>query len=217
VAPTGTDLREVVIEGPSGILAVCDSKRDFHPTYNKASGMITFPNGVKVRSISAETPERIRGSNSSWFWFDEICAAPRAQESLEMLLFANRIPSKSGGPPRAFYTTTPKPTQVIIDLIKATKADPQKHRLITGSIFENADNLSQSALHKVEELKGTRLYRQDRETQPVQDLAEESEDPEAPVHRGVLRYGLHPAPARQKDDDRGPFGLHHLGPGPGSG
>ena len=172
IAPTGTDLREVVIEGPSGILAVCDSKRDFHPTYNKASGMISFPNGVKVRSISAETPERVRGSNSSWFWFDEICAAPQAQATLEMLLFANRIPSKDGGPPRALYTTTPKPTQVIIDLIKSTKEDPKKHRLITGSIFENAENLSKSALDKVEELKGTRLYRQEALGEVI-DLSEQ--------------------------------------------
>jgi predicted phage terminase large subunit-like protein len=172
IAPTGTDLREVVIEGPSGILAVCDSKRDFHPNYNKASGLISFPNGVKIRSISAETPDRIRGSNSTFAWVDEIAAAPQAKEALEMLLFANRIPGKGGRPPKMFFTTTPKPTHVIIGLVKECTKDPKRHRLVSGSIFENADNLSQSALHKVEELKGTRLYRQEALGEVI-DLSEQ--------------------------------------------
>jgi predicted phage terminase large subunit-like protein len=162
----------VVIEGPSGILAVCDSKKDFHPTYNKASGLISFPNGVKVRSISCETPDRVRGSNSTFAWVDEIAAAPQAKEALEMLLFANRIPGKRGQPPKMLFTTTPKPTQVIIDLVKECTKDPKRHRLVSGSIFENADNLSSSALHKVEELKGTRLYRQEALGEVI-DLSEQ--------------------------------------------
>lgn len=161
IAPTNTDLKEVLIEGPSGILAVCDMKRDFKPGYNRQSGMLTFPNGVKIRSISAETPERIRGSNSTFAYFDEIAAAPQAREALDMLLFANRIPGKNGGRPKFLYTTTPKPVQVVIDLQKEAAADPQLHRMVTGSIFENADNLSSSALDKVKELEGTRLYRQE--------------------------------------------------------
>lgn len=172
IAPTGTDLREVVIEGPSGILAVCDSKRDFHPTYNKASGLISFPNGVKIRSISAETPDRIRGSNSTFAWIDEIAAAPQAREALDMLLFANRIQGKDGGPPKMLLTTTPKPTQVIVDLVKEGKASPRIHRLVSGSIFENAENLSASALDKVEGLKGTRLYRQEALGEVI-DLSEQ--------------------------------------------
>lgn len=172
VAPTNADLKEVLIEGPSGILAVCDAKKDFSPAYNKQTGIIAFPNGVKIRSISAETPDRIRGSNSTFAYIDEIAAAPQAREALDMLLFANRIPGKNGGRPKFLYTTTPKPTQVIIDLVKEAKADPKLHKLVSGSIFENAANLSQSALDKVKELEGTRLYRQEALGEVI-DLSEQ--------------------------------------------
>lgn len=157
LAPTTADLRETVIEGESGILKVCDQ---LSPSYNKAKMTLQFDNGVKVRAISMEEPDRIRGGNTTCAWVDELCAAPKAQEALDMVLFANRIPGRNG-PPQMIITTTPKAIPAVVSLVKENKESPKQHRFITGAIFDNKENLSKATLDKVEELKGTRLYEQE--------------------------------------------------------
>lgn len=59
VAPTAADVRDVMIEGQSGIMSVFpDSER---PTYQPSLRRVTFANGAIATSYSADEPERLRG------------------------------------------------------------------------------------------------------------------------------------------------------------
>jgi phage terminase large subunit-like protein len=63
IAPTAADARDVMTEGPSGILSVCpDSNR---PTYEPTKRRIVWPNGATATLFLAEEPDRLRGQKLS--------------------------------------------------------------------------------------------------------------------------------------------------------
>lgn len=57
--PTADDLRDVMIEGESGLLAV--SSPSCKPEYIANKGKVIWPNGAKALCITAEKPDRFRG------------------------------------------------------------------------------------------------------------------------------------------------------------
>jgi phage terminase large subunit-like protein len=59
VGPTAADVRDVVVEGESGILAVCPNSN--RPIYEPSKRRLTWPNGVQAAMFSSEEPERLRG------------------------------------------------------------------------------------------------------------------------------------------------------------
>ena len=59
VGPTAAGVRDVMVEGVSGILAV--SRPDFRPEYSPSLSRLTWPNGVIASCFSADEPERLRG------------------------------------------------------------------------------------------------------------------------------------------------------------
>ena len=59
LGPTAADVRDVMIEGPSGILAC--SPPWFMPEYEPSKRQIKWPNGVIAKTFSAEEPNRLRG------------------------------------------------------------------------------------------------------------------------------------------------------------
>jgi hypothetical protein len=59
MAPTAAAIRNVMIEGKSGILAVCPPW--FRPVYAPSLQRVTWPNGVIAECYSADEPERLRG------------------------------------------------------------------------------------------------------------------------------------------------------------
>ncbi len=72
---TASDLRDIMIEGESGILAISpDWER---PKYEPSKARLTWPNGAKALLLSADSPERFRGKQSDSIWLDELgCLAP---------------------------------------------------------------------------------------------------------------------------------------------
>ena len=151
VGPTSRDVRKVMVEGESGILAVCPPWD--YPTYEPSKLMLRWPNGGQAHMYSAEEPNRLRGPNHDAAWCDEISSWQYIDETwsnLEMTLRAGRHPKR-------YITTTPKPKKLLIDIVK----DPST-TVIRGSTFENEDNLAPEFIARIrEKYEGTRFGRQE--------------------------------------------------------
>src|SRR5690606_2935152 len=69
VAETGADARDVMVEGESGILAI--SPPWFQPRYEPSKRRLTWPNGARATTFSAEEPDQLRGPQHHYAWCDE--------------------------------------------------------------------------------------------------------------------------------------------------
>jgi phage terminase large subunit-like protein len=150
VGATADDARDIMIEGESGILAICPQWE--RPEYKPSQRKLIWPNGATSLIFTADEPERLRGKQHSKMWCDEL-AAWRYPDAWTQANFGLRLGSK----PQAVITTTPRPTKLIREIM----ADPGT--LIThGSTYDNRDNLAPSFFSAViRRYEGTRLGRQE--------------------------------------------------------
>jgi len=115
-------------------------------------GELILRNGSRIKLFSADEPERLRGPQHHGAWCDEM-AAWRYDEAYDQLMFGLRL----GDKPQIVVTTTPKPRKLIKNLIARDGVS-----ITRGSTFENAANLSESALIELRaRYEGTRLGRQE--------------------------------------------------------
>jgi phage terminase large subunit-like protein len=134
IGATTDDARDIMIEGESGILAICPNNE--RPTYLGHKRQLVWPNGAKSLVFTADEPERLRGKQHMKLWADEL-AAWRYPESWDQAMLGLRL----GDNPQAIVTTTPKPTK----LVKELAAD--KNTVVTtGSTYENQSNLAPTFL-----------------------------------------------------------------------
>lgn len=158
IAPTVSDLRDVMVEGDSGIMSI--SPPWFMPVYEPSKRRITWPNGVKALLFSADEPERLRGPQCHLFWADEI-ASWRRPATYDMALFGNRL----GTHPRRIVTGTPKPTKLIKEILK----DPGTY-VTKGSTYDNLENLAPSFVEEIKnKYEGSRLGRQEIHAELLED------------------------------------------------
>ena len=137
IGPTRDDVRDVMVLGESGLMAICP--RHERPAYARASARLTWPNGAVTQLFSAEEPDRLRGKQHMKLWLDEL-AAWRRPDAFDQAMLGLRL----GDRPQAVITTTPRPTQ----LIKQLSADPQA--IVTrGSTFDNAHHLSRAFVERI--------------------------------------------------------------------
>lgn len=73
VGPTLGDVREVMIEGPSGLRAI-EHLSDKMPIYNVSRRRLEWPNGAVGLVFSAEDADSLRGPQFDAAWCDEIAA-----------------------------------------------------------------------------------------------------------------------------------------------
>ncbi len=97
VGPTLHDVREVMIEGPSGLRSLPRWTRATRPTYQPSRRRLVFANGCTAHAFSAEDPDSLRGPQFSAAWADEFCAWPAvgargAGETLALLRMGLRLP-----------------------------------------------------------------------------------------------------------------------------
>lgn len=160
VGPTAADVRETMLEGPSGLLTCYPP--DKRPIYNPSRHLITFSNGAIGITRSADEPERLRGPQFTKFWFDEIAACQYAQEAWNQIMFGFRLPTPTL---QGLITGTPKPIDVLRKLIKNPRCV-----LTRGSSYDNKANLSESFYSDViEPYEGTRIGRQEIEGELLTD------------------------------------------------
>ena len=150
IGATAADVRDVMIEGESGIMAT--ARPTFRPTYEPSKRRVSWPNGAIATAYSADEPDRLRGPQHDGAWPDEL-AAWRYPEALDMLMFGLRL----GSDPRSVVTTTPRPTKLIRELIAAPTT-----AVTTGSTYDNLANLAPAFAEQIiRKYEGTRLGRQE--------------------------------------------------------
>ena len=153
VGRTAADVRDVMIEGESGIKAI--AKPDFMPEYNPGRRKVTWPNGAEALAVSAEEPDLLRGPQFYKAWADELAAWRRLKETWTNLMLTLRL----GDSPQCVVTTTPRPTKEFKELLALKTTE-----VYTDSTYSNVHNLApQWADEVIRIYQGTRLGRQELE------------------------------------------------------
>ena len=159
VSKDPADARDVMIEGQSGILAVYPEDHPNRPKYEPSKKRITWPNGAVATIYSGEDPEAVRGPEFDCFWADELAAWKYPKETWDNLVFATRLEGPKGDTAQGVVTTTPKPIQVVRDLV-----DDELTVVTGGSTYENLENLDRNFRHNViRRYEGTRIGQQELE------------------------------------------------------
>ncbi len=159
VAETAADARDVMVTGESGILA-CHPPA-FRPTYTPSIRRLTWPNGATASTFSGEEPDQLRGPQFDLAWVDELAKYRYATEAWDMLQFGLRL----GSDPRCLVTTTPRPIQLLKDILAEAGTVVTK-----GKTSDNRSNLAPKFLQKIEaKYAGTRLGRQELEAEILDD------------------------------------------------
>jgi phage terminase large subunit-like protein len=162
VGESAAHVRDVMIEGVSGILAI--HPRSERPLWEPSRKRLTFDNGVVAQAFSAEDPESLRGPQFSAAWCDELAKWRYAQESWDMLQFGLRL----GDWPRQIVTTTPRS----IPLLKRLMSE---RGVVTtrATTRQNATHLAPSFLESVvAQYAGARLGRQELDGEIVEERAD---------------------------------------------
>lgn len=158
VAATAADIRDVLVEGDSGILN-CGFP-DERPNYEPSKRRLTWPNGTTAILLSADEPARFRGPQYHWFIADEL-AVWRRVESWDMLLMGLRL----GDDPRGAVATTPRPTALIKSLVRNPMVVVTK-----GTTYDNRANLASAFFDEIiTKYEGTRLGRQELNAEILED------------------------------------------------
>lgn len=153
------DVREVMIEGPAGLLRTAPHAE--RPHWTSSRFRLEWPNGAVAEAFSADDPDSLRGPQFDAAWCDELAKWRYADTAFDMLQFGLRL----GERPRQLITTTPRP----IPLLKRLVTDPRTAVTRAGTIA-NAAHLSPAFLDEVlARYAGTRLGRQEIDGEIIED------------------------------------------------
>jgi len=158
VGETFADAREVMIDGVSGIVTIARHER---PRYETTRRRVLWPSGAVAQIFSSEDPESLRGPQFAAAWCDELGKWRHAQETWDMLQFGLRLGTK----PRQLVTTTPRPTPLLLAMVKDA-ATVVTHIRTT----DNAENLASGFIDAIRaRYSGTRLGRQELDGELIAD------------------------------------------------
>jgi phage terminase large subunit-like protein len=159
VGETADDVRHVMVEGVSGILAA-HAQRE-RPRWLPSRRQLVWDNGAVAQAFSAEDPESLRGPQFEAAWCDELAKWRHADATWNMLQFGLRL----GERPRRLVTTTPRPMPLLRRLLVHPRAAITRART-----HANAEHLAPDFLAEIEaEFAGTRLGRQEIDGEIVED------------------------------------------------
>lgn len=199
VGPTAADVRDVMVEGESGLLNV--SPPWDRPVYQSSRRRLVWPGGAMAFLYSAQEPERLRGPQHDAAWADELAAWTYGQQAWDQLQFGLRL----GGDPRAVITTTPKPLPLVRQL--CADADCVVTR---GSTYDNRDNVPRAFIDRIiKRYEGTRLGRQELHAELLGDAPgalwpyETLLACRAAVHPDLKRVVVAVDPSGSNGDDEG--------------
>jgi phage terminase large subunit-like protein len=179
VGETLSDVREVMIDGPSGIATIARGER---PDFQTSRKRLVWPNGAVAQIFSSEDPDSLRGPQFDAAWCDELAKWRYPDACFDMLQFGLRL----GDRPVQLFTTTPRPIPLMRRLI-GDDAVTVTHMRTT----DNAANLGAGFIASIERrYGGTRLGRQELEGELIEDR------PDALWTRGALEAGRGGPPER---------------------
>ncbi|TKT81476.1 ATP-binding protein [Aquamicrobium sp. LC103] len=158
VGETLGDVREVMVEGPSGIVPI---SRGHRPRYEASRRRLLWDSGAVAQAFSSEDPESLRGPQFEAAWCDEVAKWKNAQDCFDMLQFGLRL----GEEPRQIVTTTPKAVPIVKRLLADTTFTVTRMRT-----EENRANLAKGFLEAVtRRYAGSRLGRQELDGELLED------------------------------------------------
>ncbi len=151
IGKTPADVRDVMIEGESGLLNISPPYN--MPTYEPSKRRLTWDNGAIAQTFSSYEPDQLRGSQFDTAWADEMASWEYPEETWDNLMFALRLGEK----PQVCVTTTPRPLQLLINL-----RDAKTTVLTKGTSYDNRENLNQQFFDSIlSKYKNTRLGMQE--------------------------------------------------------
>lgn len=133
VARTPKESRDVMLNGPGGILQV--TPPDERPHYEPSKLKLTWPTGAHATIYSGENPEALRGFSGDTACLDELAAYQYPQQTWDNLMFGLREATVER--PRVLVSTTPKRIPLIRELMVRPGV-----ALVRGSSYENRANLA---------------------------------------------------------------------------
>lgn len=168
IGRTISDVRDLMIEGISGLQAVFPSWRRIE--WIPSRRLIRFPSGSIGKVFTSDEPEMLRGPEHMKIWADEVAAWVHPQETWDMSMLGLR----QGSSPQCVATTTPKPIPLVRDLKKRAglEIDPRGRVVLSaGSTYENEKNLAPEFLGEIlGAYEGTRLGKQEIHAEVLEDV-----------------------------------------------
>jgi phage terminase large subunit-like protein len=211
VARTAADVRDVIVEGESGIINVTPPSE--RPLYEPSKRRLTWPNGNTATCFTADEPDSLRGPQFTHAWGDEIAAWRQTPDAAGMTAFDNlRVGTRLGSNPKIMVTTTPKRVPILYQLI--AEADKTGRVVITrGSTMDNKGNLSQAYLDAILGVyEGTRLAAQELYGEMLSDvegalwtieLIDRTREMQLPIGAPLRCIGVDPSVAENPRDECG--------------
>lgn len=169
VARTAADVRDVLVEGESGIINV--SPPSEKPHYEPSKRRLTWPNGNTATLFTADEPDGLRGPQAHYAWADELAAWRQTPDAAGMTSWDNlRVATRLGPHPQIIATTTPKRVPLLYALIEESKKTG-KVVISKGSTMDNSGNLSEVYLDAILGVyQGTRLAQQELYGEMLDDV-----------------------------------------------
>lgn len=166
IGRTPADVRDVMIEGESGILACSDEA--LRPVYESSKRRVTWPNGSQAIAYSAEVPSQLRGPQHHYAWCDEASSWTDARKgdvvdtAWNNLMLGLRL----GKDTRVVVTTTPKPNRLTRELLGRASTVISR-----GTTYDNLDNMAPAFREQVlAAYEGTRIGRQELNGELLEDV-----------------------------------------------
>lgn len=171
-APKIAKFRDLMMEGPSGLLSVLPPSAlrggSLKTSWSRSMSELYLANGAKVKGFSAQKPDEPRGYNLGMAWVDEPAEFPDAHVGLYRnstvanLLFALRV----GEHPQMVVTGTPARSTLIDDLVAHPRC-----KWVKFSTHRNAMNLSETFYTEIlSAYEGTTLGRQEIYAEILDDV-----------------------------------------------
>lgn len=161
IGQTAADVRDVIVEGESGLLAVAPKHQ--RPHYEPSKRRLTWPNGAMATTFSGDEPGQLRGPQHDTVWADELAKWRYPQEAWDNMEMGLRL----GSNPQVCVTTTPRPIPIIRRLMTDTGTVRPTRNLSTSI---NRANLAPAFVQRViTKYMGTRLGRQELEAEVLDD------------------------------------------------
>jgi phage terminase large subunit-like protein len=211
VARTAADVRDVIVEGESGIISV--SPPSEKPLYEPSKRRLTWPNGNTATCFTADEPDGLRGPQFHYAWADEMAAWRQSPDAAGMTSWDNlRVACRLGRAPQIIATTTPKRVPILYSLLDEAK---NTGRVIVsrGSTLDNAGNLSSTYLDAITGVyAGTRLAAQELYGEMLdavegalwtEELIEQWRETRPPVNTPLRVIGVDPSVAENPKDECG--------------
>ena len=131
VGRTSPDVRQIMIEGDCGLLNVFPPSQQ--PVWVPSKRELRFHTGALAITYSSENPEQLRGPSNDTAWVDEMASFKTRSAWDELQMTMRR------GESQQVVSTTPKPKQVIRELVKS------EFTVVTHeSSYANRANLSRA-------------------------------------------------------------------------